>query len=172
MNNEKPNLGRHKRTCSVCRHKRCEDIEADFIAWHSPAAIAKEYKLSDRSSIYRHARALGLSTKRRRNVRVALERIIEKAGEVEVTATAVVAAIQAYAKISDTGQWIDKIETVNLNELFERMTREELESYARDGALPNWFTETLAGKKPEDSTTKELDIYQQLFATMKDSQEE
>jgi hypothetical protein len=36
---EKPTLGRHKRTCSVCRHTKCEEIETDFIAWRSPAAI-------------------------------------------------------------------------------------------------------------------------------------
>ena len=33
---------------------------------------------------------------------------------------------------------------VNLNELFERMSRDELEAYARDGKLPEWFTETVA----------------------------
>jgi hypothetical protein len=64
---------------------KCAEIETDFIAWSSPAAIAKEYGLSDRSSIYRHAHALGLFAKRQRNVRAALERIIEKAGEVSVS---------------------------------------------------------------------------------------
>jgi hypothetical protein len=67
------------------------------------------------------------------------ERIIEKAGEVEVTAGAVVTAVQAYAKINAQGQWIDRTESVSLNELFERMTSEELEAYAQDGTLPNWF---------------------------------
>jgi hypothetical protein len=43
----------------------------------SPAVITEEYGLSDRSSIYRHAHALGLFAKRQRNVRAALERIIE-----------------------------------------------------------------------------------------------
>jgi len=73
--------------------------------------------------------------KRRRNVRSALERIIEKAGDVEATA----AAVAAYAKINANGQWVERSESVNLNELFERMTPEEMEAYARDGALPVWF---------------------------------
>lgn len=30
------------------------------------------------------------------------------------------------------------------NELFERMSQEELEAYAWDGALPSWFTDTVA----------------------------
>jgi hypothetical protein len=137
---QKPNLGRHKRTCSVCAHPQRPEIEAEFLAWRSPAAIAQEYGLADRASVYRHAHAFGLFVKRQRNVRAALERIIEKAGEVDVTASAVVAAVQAYSKINVAGQWVDRSETVNLNELFERMTTAELEAYAREGALPAWFT--------------------------------
>ena len=91
-------VGRHKRACSVCRHEQREEIEAAFIGWRSPAAIAEEFGLADRASVYRHAHALGLFAKRQRNIRAALERIIEKAGEVDVTATAVVAAVQAYAR--------------------------------------------------------------------------
>jgi len=55
----------------------------------------------------------------------------------------VVAAIQAYAKINAQGQWIERSEHVNLNELFERMSKDELERYARDSKLPDWFTETV-----------------------------
>ncbi len=136
-------LGRHKRTCSVCCHQQREEIESAFIAWRSPAVIAEEYGLADRASVYRHAHALGLFQKRQRNVRAALERIIEKAGEVDVTASAVVAAVQAYAKINAAGEWIDRSETVSLNQLFERMTTEEMEAYAQSGVLPGWFRSTV-----------------------------
>lgn len=95
--------------------------------------------MSDRSSVYRHAHALGLTEKRRRNIRAALERIIEKAGEVDVTASAVVAAVQAYSKINSAGQWIDRSEQVSLNDLFDRMSTQELEDYAQSGKLPKWF---------------------------------
>lgn len=111
------------------------------MAWESPATITKNYHLADRATVYRHAHAFGLFEKRRRNVRAALERIIEQAAEVDVTAQAVVTAVQAYAKINAQGQWIDRTERVDLNELFERMTQGELEVYARDGKLPDWFTE-------------------------------
>jgi len=121
-----------------------EQIENDFAAWKSPAKIVKECGLRDRASIYRHAHATGLFEKRRRNVRAALERIIEKADEVEVTASAVVAAVQALAKINAQGQWVERSEHINLNELFERMSKEELETYACDGALPAWFTHTVS----------------------------
>jgi hypothetical protein len=58
---------------------------------------------------------------------------------VDVNAAAVVAAIQAYCKINAQGQWVERSETVSFNELFDRMTREELERYAQDRSLPEWF---------------------------------
>jgi len=141
---------RHEAQCSICKHAERAEIEAEFVAWRSPVALAVEHGLPDRASIYRHAHAFGLIAKRQRNVRAALERIIEKAGEVEVTAPAVVAAIQAYSKINAAGQWVERSEHLNLNELFERMTAQELEAYARDGTLPGWFTQTVSAT-PIDS---------------------
>ena len=153
MNEQKENttvsLGRHRRTCSVCRHDHCEEIEGAFVGWRSPAAIAEDYGLADRASVYRHAHALGLFEKRRRNIRAALERIIEKAGEVDVTASAVVAAVQAYAKINAAGEWIDRTETVSMNDLFDRMSSVELEAYAQSGILPGWFS--AVGATPNDT---------------------
>jgi hypothetical protein len=114
----------------MCNHDQREEIDAAFIGWRSPAVIAEEYGLADRSSVYGHANALGLQAKRQRNIRAALKRIIEKAGEVDVTASAVVAAVQAYAKINAAGEWIDRTETTSMNDLFDRMTSEVVESYA------------------------------------------
>jgi hypothetical protein len=139
------NLGRHKTACMVCKHPQCADIEAEFVAWKSPATIAIEFGLADRASVYRHAEALGLRAKRQKNLKVALERMIEKAGDVDVTASAVVQAIQAYAKINAAGQWVERTEQVNLNDLFERMSITELETYARDGTLPGWFEASTVG---------------------------
>src|SRR5271169_5183575 len=133
---------RHSHVCKICAHKKREEIEAEFVAWVSPATIAKDFRLADRATVYRHAHAFGLFEKRRRNVRAALERIIEHVGEVDVTAQAVVTAVQAYAKINAQGQWIDRTEHVNLNDWFERMTQYDLEAYAREGKLPTWFTQT------------------------------
>jgi hypothetical protein len=106
------NVGRHSKNCKICLHPKCEEIEQDFVNWRSPAEIAKIYRLADRSTVYRHAHAYNLFPKRQWNVRAALERIIEKADEVEVTAGSVVAAVQAYAKINAQGQWIDRAENV------------------------------------------------------------
>ena len=148
---ERVSIGRHQRNCSVCAHAQREEIEADFIAWRSPATIATEYALADRTSVYRHAHATGLFEKRKRNIRAALERIIEKAGEVDVTASAVVSAVQAYSKINAAGQWIDRTEQVSLNDLFDRMSTAELEEYAQSGTLPKWFEAASVGATEGDS---------------------
>lgn len=67
-----------------------------------------------------------------------------------MTASAVVAAVQAYSKINAAGQWVDRSEHVDLNALFEKMTAQELEAYAQDGSLPAWFRVTM-GATASDS---------------------
>ena len=136
-----PNPARHEAKCSICAHPQREEIDRDFVNWTSAKRIATDYRLS-RDAVYRHAWATNLFVKRQKNIRSALEKIIEQAGEVDVNAAAIVGAVQAYAKINAEGRWIERSETVNLNELFERMTREELEKYAQDGSLPEWFPVT------------------------------
>jgi hypothetical protein len=61
----------------------------------------------------------------------ALEQIIEKAEEVEVRTAAVVAAIQPYTKINTAGQRVDQSEHINLNDLLEKMTQQELDPTPR-----------------------------------------
>ena len=101
--------GRHEYQCRICAHIQRADIEEAFVNWVSSARIAKQYDVS-RDAIYRHAHALGLMGQRRRNIRAALERIIEKAGEVQVNATAVVSAASAYARINSRGEWVERTE--------------------------------------------------------------
>ena len=60
--------GRHEYHCRICSHCKREEIEQAFVTWNSPVRISKEYGVS-RDSVYRHAHALGLMAKRRRNVR-------------------------------------------------------------------------------------------------------
>jgi hypothetical protein len=114
-----PNLARHKRGCRICAHPNRAEIEQDFIAWKSPAKIACEYKMRNRATVYRHARAVGLYSRRARNVRAALERIIEQVDDVLVNAGAVVQAITTYARINSQGQLVERSEQVNLNDLFQ-----------------------------------------------------
>jgi hypothetical protein len=140
--NSKGKLGRHEFACKVCAHPKREEIEAEWIGWAQTSKLAKKYGLS-RESLYRHCHAFGLFERRRRNLRAALERIVEQADSVQVNASAVVAAAQALAKINAAGHWIDRTEAVNLNALFERMTADELQRYAEKGELPEWFQQAI-----------------------------
>ena len=146
-----PSLARHASQCTICAHPEREEIEREFVEWTSPTRIATAHGIS-RDSVYRHAWAMGLFPKRQKNVRTALEKIIEQAGEVEVNAASVVTAVSAYARINAAGQWVERSETLNLNELFDRMTRDELEAYARDGTLPGWFPVESATGRKQDAT--------------------
>ncbi len=69
--------------------------------------------------------------------------MIERVTEVDMTAAAVVSAIQAFSKINAAGEWIDRTETVSMNDLFDRMSNQELEAYAKHSTLPEWFRSTV-----------------------------
>jgi len=83
------NLRRHQQACSVC----APATRRDRGGIHRLALSDSHCGGIHRASVY--LRALGLLQKRQRDVRAALERIIENAGEVDVTASGVVAAVQA-----------------------------------------------------------------------------
>jgi hypothetical protein len=141
--------GRHETACRVCNHPNRKEIEEQWCAWANTTQLAKDHGLS-RDSIYRHVAVFNLREKRARNLRAALERIIENADTVPVNAAAVVSAITAYAKINAQGAWVDRIERIDLNDMFERMTARELETYAKSGTLPQWFTDVI-GATPSNS---------------------
>ena len=99
-------LVNHQRRCQVCKHPDRAAIEEQFLHWHSPDIIAEEYELSDRSTIYRHAHATGLFNRRRKNLRWALERIVEQVDSAPITAHSVVTAVLAYARVNEAGEWV------------------------------------------------------------------
>ena len=99
------NLTQHKRRCTICNHPDRLSIEDDFLHWRSPTEITIEYNISDRSSIYRHARAFGLAARRKRNLRYSLEYILERSEECQITGESVIRAAKLYAQITDEGEW-------------------------------------------------------------------
>jgi hypothetical protein len=100
-------LSHHQRKCVICRHPDREVIEEMFVHWHSPSRIHYRFMLPDRSTIYDHAHATGLFAKRRRNLRYALENMIERADECDISAHGIVAAIKAYASLTTSGEWVE-----------------------------------------------------------------
>ena len=97
---------RHKRKCLICRHPDREEIEEEFVNWHDVWYLAKEYKISDYRSIYRHARATGLIVRRRENMRQVLDSIIERRPD-RVTADSIIHAIRAYSCLTDDNRWVE-----------------------------------------------------------------
>jgi hypothetical protein len=100
-------LERHKARCRICRHPRREEIEEDFLDWSSPRELAETYQLPDFRAIYRHATAVGLFDRRRRNIQRATDRIIERVADVDVNAWAVVAAIRI--TLNEERKWLDLV---------------------------------------------------------------
>jgi hypothetical protein len=100
-------LSQHQRCCTICRHPDREAIEEAFLQWRSPHHLAREFKLSCRTTIYRHANALGLFAKRRRNLRAALENVIEESETIHPTGTELIAAVRAMTCLKDSGDWVE-----------------------------------------------------------------
>jgi hypothetical protein len=98
-------LARHSRKCSVCHHPDREFIDADYLRWISPETLARQYKISHHSVVYRHADATGLRTQRRASLRATLEHFIEQAESVRPTAHSIVSAVRLCAQINDQGQY-------------------------------------------------------------------
>ena len=96
-------LNHHKSHCVICSHSDRADIEEDFLHWRSAGDIAEEHQVGDRRTVYRHAHATGLWQRRRRNLRAALESLIEGVDTVEVTGDTVIRAAIAHARINDEG---------------------------------------------------------------------
>jgi hypothetical protein len=91
-------LKRHAEQCGICRHPQRPEIEQAFLHWASPRELAEEYKVS-KSSIYNHAEVTGLLARRHYNTQSALDRLIERAGEAQVTAGSVISAIRLRLKL-------------------------------------------------------------------------
>ncbi len=136
-------FARHSRLCRVCRSPHREAIEQEYVAWESPALICRRYRISSRSTLQTHVRALHLDEKRDGNIRRALASFIERGMRVKVTAAAFISAIATMSKLNEAGNWVDTMEQRGKvgNPLFEKMSKKELLRFAETGALPEWVSE-------------------------------
>jgi hypothetical protein len=97
-----------RRRCSICSHPDRDAIEGDFIRWRSPELIAREYKLANRTSIYRHAHCTGLFAWRRRELGRVLEGMLENHEHIRLEASdAIVRAARVYAHLDENGNWFE-----------------------------------------------------------------
>lgn len=135
----------HSQACGICRHPQREAIEAAFLDWIPQTQIAKDFKLSDRQVVRRHARAMHLFRKRDANVRSALSSFIERGARLKPTAQAFVAACTALSKLDAEGRTVDVVEKRNspVGAYWEQMTNAEAMEYAKNGTLPSWLSEAM-----------------------------
>ncbi|HXQ26973.1 MAG TPA: hypothetical protein VN822_11235 [Candidatus Acidoferrales bacterium] len=102
-----PEESHHARRCSICSHPARDVIEEAFLQWRNVSDIKYEFHLPSRTTVYSHAHATGLFERRRKNLRAALELIIEEADRVSPTADSIIRAVHALTKINDAGEWIE-----------------------------------------------------------------
>ena len=143
------NLGRHQAQCAICLSSYRQQIDELFIDWVSPHLIIKQFSGISRDSVYRHAHACDLFSKRKKNIGMALEKIIERADYMSMTGSQVVSAIQTYVKLNSLGEGREQAQGTPPQKLFERLSKEEREAFVRDGSLPDWFSNGM-GATPSD----------------------
>jgi hypothetical protein len=97
---------RHSRKCKICHHPDRELIEQDYLDWLNPYRVAEHHGLPARA-LYRHFHAVGLASERRENLRLVLDRIIERGAETAVTGDVIIRAIRAQCCLTDRNEWIE-----------------------------------------------------------------
>ena len=102
-----PDLARHARKCTICHHQDRPVIDFDYLNWRSVSQIVKEYALTHRVALYRHADATGLTALRKSRLCSVLDSIIEQAETVEVTGPTILRAMRAYSCLTKNGDWVN-----------------------------------------------------------------
>jgi hypothetical protein len=137
------NLGRHQAQCTICSSPYRQQIEEEWISWRCTKNLAEIFGVS-RDALYRHANALGLFSKRRENILMALEQIIERVDRTPMNGSDILAAIRVHVKINSGGEEAERMQSSDPEKLFKRMSEEERLAFAIDGSLPDWFSRTKA----------------------------
>jgi len=103
-----PNSERHSRKCQICCHPEREVIEAAYVDWNKAGWIEKHYGLTGETTLYRHARATGLDIRRRENLRIVVDKVLEHVNYIETPSpSALLRAVRTCACLNDRGQWVE-----------------------------------------------------------------
>jgi hypothetical protein len=103
-----PDFSRHSRRCSICCHPDRDLIEGEFVRWRSPEMIARTFRITDRTSIYRHAHAVGLFPRRKRELGRVLEHILESIECCRPEShDVIIRAARLYSHLDDHGKWFE-----------------------------------------------------------------
>jgi len=143
----KVHLGRHQAQCSICKHPDREEIEYEWVNWGQTCNIAERYGVS-RYGLYRHAHALGLFSKREKNIKGFLERMIEDINFAEMTSAAGLGYIKLYLSLIKPPDESPQVKGLNPRELFDKMSEDERKAFATDGSLPAWYAAAKGATPP------------------------
>jgi hypothetical protein len=105
-------IKRHADQCAICKSEDRQEIENLFLHWMSPGYIVEQFRVRSRMTLYRHMHATGLYEYRRRNLRSALDHLIENAASTAVSGDCVIRAIRAQSRLSEDGRWSEPVQRV------------------------------------------------------------
>jgi hypothetical protein len=108
-----PKEARHTRKCQICHHPDRFEIDEEYRLWRSPYEIAREYNVPPRA-LFRHFHAQGLVSKRRENLRFALDKIIERGAERPLTGDMIIRAVRAHCLLTDDNRWVEPVKRVEI----------------------------------------------------------
>jgi len=135
----------HAQQCQICKSSDRERVESDYVSWVAASKICKRYRIKSRTTLYRHVQALALTERRDTNIKGFLRSVIDRGQNVKLTATTVMQAVVMLTKldadIRTDNRWVDVSQRSVMPRLFERMSRSELLTLAKDGVFPAWVTE-------------------------------
>ena len=94
----------------------------------------------------RHVKTTELFFQRGRYLHIPLGKLIERMDEVPLTAGAVVQAIVLYAKLNARGEFVQRQDVIDVNDLIEKMTPDERRHFA---IAPEWFARAIGAKTPQ-----------------------
>jgi Helix-turn-helix of insertion element transposase len=92
----------------------------------------------------------GLVTKTLKGIGKGDDFLVVEVYEVDTGTIAKICDVQKQVA-EELGQLVRRSEVTEMNRLFERMSREELHDYAREGTLPDWFP-----VKPRQEVTEDV----------------
>ena len=103
---DQPEPSHHSRKCAICHHPDREAIDDDFVNWIRVLDTSLEFDIPA-TTIRRHARATGLSERRRVKYHAALDLVIEHAGRAACTGDTIIRAIRAASCLDEFGRWVE-----------------------------------------------------------------
>ena len=150
-------LGRHRAQCRICSSPDCQQIEEAWTNWSETYSLAKRFGVS-RDAVYRHAHALGLFHLRRKNLRGALEQIVERIDQTRMNGPDILEAIKVLLKMDKDDKEKGPSRDLDFKSLFCQMSPEERTAFANDGSLPDRLSNATEQSRQMGSRTLQSSV--------------